>query len=217
MNPYCQDRDLLSIEPAVFASAAFPSQQLISGSDGVTSETTFTSAASDFQDAGLGAGMVLCTYTTGPAEGRSYEIISVDSATALTVSVLRPTPEAEPVPPPAGSELSFHVRTFAPQIQNVTQTLSEKLRQIAEAAGIASADFADSSQLRIAAAHGALASVFLARAETTGSHDPHWRKAEYHRRQFQQRQLQLRLAVDQDGDGVAEQTRTLGSVRLMRT
>ncbi|MBN1941813.1 MAG: hypothetical protein JW849_00805 [Phycisphaerae bacterium] len=213
---FCQDRDLLCIEPIVYLSGGAGGQSLAAGADGAIAGTTFTSAGSDFVSAGVQAGMVLCTYDTIPAEGRAWEILAVDSATTLSISVLRAEVDGPAVAPPAGTGLSFHVRSFGPQMRGVSATLAEKLRQIAEVAGVASADFADSAQLRATTAHGALAGIFLARADNARPHDANWIKAEFHRAEFLRLQDQLRLAVDLDGDGVAEQTRTLGNVYLKR-
>lgn len=216
MSDFCQDRDLLSIEPGVFIGGGFPSQELISGSDGVISGTTFTSSASNFTAACVEAGMVLCTYTTTAAEGSAFEIVSADSTTSLNLSVLRAGLEAASVAPPAGSNLHFYIRTFGPQIRTVSAALSEKLRQIVEVSGVDAADYADSAQLRITAAHGALAAIFVARSENAVSSDVNWIKAQYYHDCFRRLQLQLRLAVDADGDGLAERTRTLGNVTLRR-
>ncbi len=216
MDYYCQDRDLLSIEPIVFIAGGFPSQQLINGTDGSISGTTFTSAGSNFSTAGIKAGMALCSYDTTPSEGNAFEITSIDSATQLTISVLRGSSEDSPTPPPAGSNLSFYIRTFEPQIKMTSSTLGEKLRQMSELAGIDNADFADSEQLRITTAYGTLSSIFTARAENAAAHDANWIKAEHYRNEYRKLQLQLRLAVDEDGDGLAEKTRTLGNVILRR-
>ena len=181
MDNFCQDRDLLGVEPRVFLDGGFPSQQLIAGGDGNLSGTTFTSATSDFQSAGLGAGMVLTTYTASAAEGNALEIVSVDSATSLTVSVLRADAESAAVAPPAGTGLNFHVRTFSPQIRGTSATLAEKLRQMIEVGGICAADFADSAQLRRTTCYGALSGIFVARAENAAPFDANWIKAEHYR------------------------------------
>jgi len=216
MRMFCEDRDLLSIEPVIFIGGGNVGQQLIGGSDGVLSGTTFTSTSSDFESAGVDAGMVLCTYTDNPAEGSAVEIVTVDSATALTVSVLRGDVEDAPIPPPSGSSLGFYVRTFAAQIGTVSETLAEKLRQVEEATGISKAEYADSQQLRTTAVSGSLSSVFVSRADNATDRDANWVKAEHYRQQFDRQQLQLRLVVDSDSDGTAEQTRTLGNIILRR-
>jgi len=216
MSEFCKDRDLLAVEPVVFLGGGFPCQELVAGTNGAVSGTTFTSAGTDFQAAGITNGMVLCVYTTIPAEGSALEVVSVDSATALTVSVLRADPDSDPVGPPAGSDLSFRLRTFRPQIRGVSDTLAEKMRLISEVSGIAQADFANSAQLARTCACGALASIFVARAENAAPSDANWTKAEHYRGEFLKLQLQLRLVVDRDGNGRAEQTRTLGNVTLRR-
>ena len=91
-----------------------------------------------------------------------------------------------------------------------------KLKELSEATGIAGADFADSEQLRITTAYGVLAGIFLAQADNARPHDANWIKAEFYRTEFRRAQNQLRLVVDSDGDGIAEQTRTLGNVFLKR-
>lgn len=217
MNEFCQDRDLLGIEPGLFLTACPTGSQLTSGSDGQLDGTTFTSTTADFPAAGVEAGMVLTVTTTIPSEGRAYEIISVDGAGQLTVSVLRASTEDAPVAPPAGGGLSFRVITYKPQIRRVCDSLAEKLRALVEAAPVAAEAHVDSAQLRLTAAYGTAATVFLARAESPSLTDPHWAKAERYQREFTRMQMQLRLAVDADGDGFAEQTRTLGNVRLRRT
>jgi len=216
MTMFCNDRDLLAVEPVIFIGGGFVGQNLITSGDGVLNGTTFTSPGSDFISAGVEAGMVLCVYSANPAEGDGLEIVSVDSTSELTVSVLRGSADDEAIAPPAGTGLSFYVRTYAAQIANVSGTLSEKLRQILEVAGVCSGDFADSSQLKTVAAYGVLSSIFVARADNATAQDANWTKAEHYHKKFHEQQLQLRLAVDSDGDGVAEQTRTLGNVSLRR-
>lgn len=217
MSPFCLDRDILSIEPVTYLGGGFASvQSLIAGSDGALAGTTFVSASSNFTTSGVQAGMVLATTATILSEGSAWEIVSVDSATQLTVSVLRADPDTPPIAPPAATNLTFCVRTLAPRIRAVSETLAEKLRHLAEVAGIDSADFADSNQLRRATACGTLAGVFLARADNARPDDANWIKAEHYRREFRQAQSHLRLAVDLDGDGTAEATRSLGNVTLRR-
>ena len=216
MNRFCTDRDLLATEPSAFAADGFGAAALASGTSGGVSGTTFSASGVNFTAAGVEAGMVLTTSPTIPAEGDAWEIVSVDSPTTLTVSILRADPESAAVAPPAASGLSFFVRTFAARIVNVSEAMAEKLRRITEAAGIASSDFADSNQLRRAAVLGTLAELFRARAENARTEDAHWTKAEYYQNEFLAAQNRLRLAVDLDGDGRAEETRSLGNVLLRR-
>jgi hypothetical protein len=216
MRQFCKDRDLLGMEPAAFLGGGFPARRLVRGTDGELAGTTFTSAGNDFAAAGVEAGMVLTLYTTTPAEGWAVEIVAVDAPTTLTVSVLRTSDQNPPVGPPPGSGLSFLVQSYDVQIGRVSDTLAEKLRRLSEAAGLAAADYADSVQLTTTTCYGVLADCFTARSASSEPNDANWSKARHYRELFQASQLQLRLAVDEDGDGFAEQTRTLAHIRLRR-
>jgi hypothetical protein len=215
MDQFCNDVDLLAIEPGIFLGGGRPGQLLAAGAGGSISGTGFVATGRDFVAAGVSAGMVLCVYTTSPSEGVAYEITSVASG-SLGISVLRADACQPIIAPPAAEGLSWQVCTFAAQITTIGRTLAEKLRLFQEVGGIKVATFADSSQLRATAANGTLASIFVARAENAAPSDANWIKAQYYRRQFLDLQLAMRLVVDVDGDGVARQTRTLGNVTLRR-
>jgi len=216
MTAYCQDRDLLSIEPIIFLGAGFPSQQLTAGQNGLCIGTTFSASGADFTSTGVEAGMVLCSYATIPAEGIACEIVSVDSATSLTVSILRADTDASPVPPPGQSDVSFHVRTYGAQIRTVSDALAKKLQQIADLYPTANPSFADSAELRLAAAYGTLAEVFTARADNAETSDPNWIKRRHYQRLYQDIQPRLRVAADTDADGQTEQILHLGNLKLRR-
>src|SRR5688500_17432910 len=100
---FCNDTDLLHWEPSIFKDAALASQTLISGT-GDLSGTTFTldSAGSLVTSHVAGGNVVVLTGTNLG----SYPIVSVNSATQLTLSVLYdglyPIGGA-PVPSPVGS------------------------------------------------------------------------------------------------------------------
>jgi len=213
---FCQDRDLLCIEPVIFIGGGFASQQLIGGIGASIAEGKLHWQEGDFASAGVKPGMAVNIWQTSPCEGNAYEILSVDSASELTIPVLRAGSSGPAVAPADCEGASFHVRTFEPQIQAASAVLAEKLRLLGEATGVAAAGFADSAQLRTAAAYGALERIFTARSENASSGEANWIKAQHYREIFRQQQVQLRLAVDVDGDGVAEQTRTLGNVQLRR-
>jgi hypothetical protein len=216
MTDYCQDIDLMGIEPAIFLATSPPGQALLAGSAGAISGTTFTASGVNFQAAGVAAGMVLTVHRGNVAEGSAYEIVSVDGIGRLTVSVLRFDGAQPPTAPPTASGLSFLVRTFRQQIHRVCASLGEKLRSMVESSPVRSAGFADSMQLRLAAATGTIATLLVASAERATVDDPNWVKAQHYHNLFNRMQSQLRLAIDVDGDGLAEQTRSLGNVTLRR-
>ena len=217
MNEFCQDRDLLALEPAIFLGGSFVTQQLTGGGDGVSSGMTFTSASSDFVASGVQAGMVLTVYDAAPSEGNAFEIVSVNSATTLTVSILRADASIPPLAPRMSGR-SFFVRTFRPQIQGVSRTLAEKIKLFAELCRVPAdkAAFADPDQLRSATACGALPGIYLARAASATPDDANWLKSEHYRQEFVRLQSQLRLAADTGPGPCGQQTHTLGNMLLRR-
>lgn len=217
MHEFCQDRDLLAVEPRLYLSAAPPQQQLAAAGDGELGGVSLQSASTDFPAAGVAAGMVLTVHYGSVGEPTPLEILSVDGPGQLGVSVLRPDAEAAAIAPPPGSGVGFQVRTYAVQIRDVSAALAERLRAVSEAAGVRAADYADSAQLRRTACLAALAGVYAARAEDADPRDANWAKAEHYARLFRRSRLELRLVVDADGDGVAEATRSLGNVTLRRS
>jgi hypothetical protein len=124
MLTFCNDIDLLHWEPNILRDAAFASQTLISGT-GNLAGSTFTIAAGSFLTAHVAQDQVIVL--TGATAG-SYPIVSVDSATQLTLSVLYdglfPT-SGDPTPSPPGTAngLTYAIRTFWPQRRIVSELL----------------------------------------------------------------------------------------------
>lgn len=217
MTAFCSDRDILAIEPLAYLAGGFDTAQTLrTGSDGVLASTTFTSATGNFLTAGIAPGMVLTTSANVLPEGSAVEILAVNSATELSVSVLRTSTDDDPVAPTAGTALHYALRTYAARIALVSNEIAETLRRLRETNPIDPTAFAPNDQLRKAAASGVLAGIYLARAQNARPHDANWIKAEYYRLEYRRLLTTLRLAVDADGDGTAEQTRSLGNVQLKR-
>src|SRR5437773_3265922 len=121
---FCTDIDLLHWEPNICRDAAFASQTLISGT-GDLAGTSFTIASGSFADAHLTADQVIVL--TGDTSG-SYPVVSVDSATQLTISALYDglfptTGGATPTPPGTASGLDFVIRTFWPQRRIISELI----------------------------------------------------------------------------------------------
>ena len=118
---------------------------------------------------------------------------------------------------PAGhsSGLTYCVRTLAAVIEQLGSELSERFRRIGESAGILPENFADSKALASTAAFGVLARVYRGMADSS-TKDVRWLKAEHYAAEYERMCSRLRLSVDTNGDGTAEQTRSLGNVRLRR-
>lgn len=215
MTAFCDNRDILLLDPAAFLLDSGEAVTLGEGSNGAISSTTFTATGGGLDDPDP-AGMVLCVHDSVWAEGEALEILSASSSTAMTVSRPRSNAADSPIAPAARTGLTYAIRSFGHRISMVSQQLSEILRYSTETAGIAQAEYADSAQLRRVTAVGVLAEVFAARASLPDSQDVYWHKARHHRQSFLALRSQLLLALDMDGDGTPEETRCLGQVRLRR-
>ncbi|MBT3278760.1 MAG: hypothetical protein HN909_07745 [Phycisphaerales bacterium] len=213
MTLFCTDRDLLALEPLVFLQGS-ACQQFAAGDDGALAAGAFTSASASFA-ASILPGMVLTTSATIPAEGTCCEILSVDSPTALSVSLLRTSSTDGPVAPPDATGLSWRVRTFAAHSTEASAALGEELRAQSEVDFDAD-DFSPSDQLRRLCAFRALAAIFLGRCQKAAQDDLNWIKAEHYRAEARRLRTQLTLVTDTDADAQRDTSRSLANVQLRR-
>lgn len=214
MERDCQDRDLLTAEPALFAGEDEVAQVLCMSNAAAIAAGKLT-AQFNFANAGVRAGMVAAVWQPAALARWCYEIVAVDGQ-QLSLSIPRAGGTTLVLPPPDGQDLCMTVRTYAAQIAAVRDELLARLRMIREAAAPATIEFADSEQFRQAVAAGALAAVFAARASDASERDANWLKAQTYLGQFQRRQIQLRVAIAPDSSGQPRYTRALGNVQLRR-
>ena len=218
MTTFATDTDLLHYEPNLFRDAAFASQTLIAGT-GDLAGSVFSISAGSFNAAHVTPDQVIVL--TGATSG-SYPIVSVDSATQLTLSVLYdglyPT-SGDPVPSPPGtaSGLAYVVRTFWPQRRIVSEL-------IVSACGLDPADVEAAAEqivnpvaLKHACTLGSLHLVYsaLAAAAEEPTEALLDRVSEYERR-YRAALRAARVQLDLDGDGHAEIVRPLSVVELQR-
>ncbi len=123
---FSNDVDLLKWEPTLFRDGYLRSQTLAEGDDGQLDGVTFTAANGQFESRGTRTGHVI-HLRDGQTQDGSYEIVSVDSETQLTVSVVRADEEDNPVAPPAGLDLHYRISTFDPQAEAISGALLQYL------------------------------------------------------------------------------------------
>ncbi len=213
----CDDRDILKYEPALFG-ANHPANQVIAvGSAGVLAGTTFQASGANFVSAGVEAGDCLYLKSADGKLDGVYEIATVDSATQLCVSVLRADSEANPTAPPAGSDVTYRISTFKPQIVDVSLLLMEYLWiKPGETIGDVCADeILESDEVRQLCAIGTIAAAYrtLASGVSDDNFKGKWQKYE---EMFGQGMERCRVVIDKDGDGVADSIRYGGCGRLFR-
>lgn len=217
MVKFSNDVDILKYEPVLFGELYLPWQVLIEADGGAVSGTTLTASGVDFIAAGVEAGGVVYLRSgDGDIDG-AYEIVSVDSATQLTVSVVRSDDDNDAVAPPAGSDLHYRVCTYEPQATEAAYALTEYfgIRPGDPASDVSSDDVLDKDVLRRASVFLVISSLY---AMIAGRDDGegYWVKSHYYRKCFGQARSRARVSIDAGSDGVADKISHGGSVRLTR-
>lgn len=218
MAKFCTDVDLLKWEPVLFRELALPSQTLCGSDDGVVLGTTLTSAEASFNNAGVEAGNVIHLYNGESEIDGCYEVVAVDSATSLTVSVVRANDNATPIAPPAGTDVRYRISTFGPQAEEAAYGLLQYFGiDASESDNVVDVnDIVDQTVLRQASVFAVLAAVFASSAASINDNANLWQKSLRYQKLFQEARVKVRIGIDHDDSGTAEQFRIGGTVRLRR-
>jgi hypothetical protein len=218
MLVFSNDVDILKYEAVVFGDLHFGWQVLCEGAGGEVSGTSFTKTGEDFVSAGVGAGGVIYLKSADGMLDGAYEIVSVDSASEVIISVLRADSEGDAVGPGDASDVSYRVSTFGPQANEVGFELTQYfgIRPGRPDSEYDADDIVDSSGLRSASVYGVLAKVYMALAVRLDGDDGFWKKSLHYQGLFERAKERCRVSVDIDGDGIGERTIVGGSLRLVR-
>lgn len=217
MNSFSNDVDILKYEPSLFDDLHFASQVLISGSGAEITGATFNAPGANLNAAKITAGMVVYLQSADGVVDGAYEIVSVDSATQLTVSVLRADGQSEVIALADGEDANYRICTYQPQSSEVFLQLTQHfgLRPGATDGSYSADDILDVSALRQVSVYGVLSIIF---ATLAGKADEanFWAKSKYYRQLFEKALQRSRVSIDLGDDGVADSVRSGASVRLLR-
>jgi hypothetical protein len=211
------DRDLLVLEPNVFRDLAWVGQRLSRGT-GTISGTTLTIASPEvaLDAAGVTAGHVVVV------AGVAYEILARLSGTQLTISRIRDDAAGAAIPPTAATNVECVIATFGPQIA-MAHAEVVKLAGLARAGtaeatadGVSDANIVREPGVVRLEALGALAIIWAGASGLLGPDSPGAERAKWYQSRFIAERSRVRVAVDADGDGVAEDLRGLSVGRMTR-
>ena len=217
MVQFSNDADILKYEPILFGELHLPGQVLTAGTGGTLSGTTFTAIGADFVSAQVSAnGVIYLQSADGLLDG-SFEIVSVDSATQLAVSVVRAAPDDEPIAPPSANDISYRISTFGPQANEAGFQLTEyfSIGPGDPASVYDVEDVMDTNVLKRASVFAVIASIYAMLA-SKAEDENFWKKSLHYQRLFEKARGRCRLSIDVGSDGVADVTKTGASVRLVR-
>ncbi len=215
MACFSNDADVLKYEPVLFGELHLPSQVIASGTAGLLSGTIFTVAGADFVSAGVSTGGVVYLVGGDGVLDGAFEIVSVDSAAQLTVSVVRADDADAAVAPPAATDVSYRVSTLRPQAEQAAYVLTEYF-------GIApgdpdseygAEDVLDTEGLRRASAFKVIASVY---ATLAGGDERLWEKSRHYERLYDGARARCNVSVDAGDDGVADRSMVGACGKLVR-
>ncbi|MFH1716962.1 MAG: hypothetical protein ABIF19_06395 [Planctomycetota bacterium] len=217
MTIFSNDADILKYEPVLFGELHLPWQVLAAGTGATLSGTTLTASAADFVSAQVATGGVVYLQSADGTLDGPFEIVSVDSATQLGISVIRSDPNDAAIAPPAATDISYRISTFGPQANEVALQLTEYfgIRPGNPASPIDIADVLDASVLRLASVF-AVISVVYAMLAGRANDENFWSKSLYYQRLFAKARGRCRLSIDVGDDGVADVTKIGAAGRLVR-
>jgi len=217
MVQFSSDVDILKYEPVLFGELHLSSQVLTRGAGAALSGTTLTDGAGDFVGAGVEAGGVVYLNSTDGMLDGAYEIVSVDSATELTVSVLRADVADSPIAPAQTGDISYRISTFAAQASEAAFQLTEYfgIQPGNPTSEITTENIADMEGLRRASVFLAISGVYATWANQIAS-EGHWQKSLHYKQLFEKARQRCRLSIDLGTDGIADMSRLGGAIKLVR-
>jgi len=217
MVTFSNDADILKYEPILFGELHLPWQVLAAGTGASLSGTTLTASGADFIAAQTQAGGVVYLQSTDGSLDGAYEIVSVDSSTQLSISVVRAESTETAVSPPAATDISYRISTFGPQAAEVGFQLTEYfgIKPGNPASEIDTDDILDTSVLRLASVFAVISSVYAMLAGKIKDQN-YWNKSLYYQKLSAKARGRCRLSIDVGTDGLADVTKIGAAGRLVR-
>ncbi|KPL25539.1 MAG: hypothetical protein AMJ75_00615 [Phycisphaerae bacterium SM1_79] len=217
MVSFSKDVDILKYESILFGELHLPGQVLAAGTDGALDGTTFTASSADFVNAKVSAGGVVYLQTGDGLLDGAYEIVSVDSATQLIISVVRSYSDDAAVAPPSATGISYRVSTFGQQASEVGFQLTGYygIKPGSPDSIYSAEDVFDTTVLKRASVFGVI-SIVYAMLASKAKDDNFWKKSLHYQRLFERARERCRLSIDVGYDGVVDLIRDGASVRLVR-
>ena len=169
-----------------------------------------------FDLTGIQAGNVIYIKGSSGHEG-AYEIVSVDSASQLTVSVVRGDESGDAVAIGNDNDVEYRVCSYDVQAGEVMFTLTQYfgLQPGCPESGYTVDDILESSGLRQASAYAVIASVYATLAGKEDE-DGYWKKSYHYQKLFEKARERCRVTVEAGTDEYGDRTNTGGSFRVIR-
>lgn len=212
---FTQDRNLLTLEPSLFRDCSWLAQQLGRGEARLESGHAIFESGSINRDAAQ-PGMVLLV-------GRApLEITQIIDEHDVVVSLLRPSLDADPIPPADRSAAPAVCTTFTPQIALMHAQILAMLG-LAPAGSPPAPDqltedhITNPNDLALLESLGALHLIFAGLAATTGPDSIAWQKADMYAKRTARERFRAQAKLDTDADGQPDAARRCAVIHLIRS
>lgn len=209
---FSKDRDLVVHEPGLMRDVGWAGQRRLSVLGSVNG-TQLTISSGSFLDSGVEAGHVVVF------DGVTLEVVSVDSASVATVSLLRGDITGSAVPPISASNRGVVVHDFSAQRTIVHRQVLTMLGVDAageSGLGIDESMVTNPGALTRLESLGTLHLIYAGASAPGRAADRYEQRAELYRQRYQRERESVVAMIDIDGDGIAESTRRPNAIVLSR-
>lgn len=207
---FAKDRDLLVIEPGLFREVMWNGQRLLSGT-GDLAGGLLTLTSGSFIEGAIGPGHVVLI------DSVPMEIVSVQSATVATVSIMRGDTNSSFIPGKWVEGAAVEVFTFEPQIAIVHRQILAMIGIDADDPdGVGDSAVTNPGALMVLEALGALHLVYASAGAPGRGGEGFLDRAKQYQQRFSLQRGSVVAMIDLDGDGIAETRRHPNSFVLTR-
>ncbi len=216
---FSNDVDIMKYEPILFGDLHFAGQVLASGNDATVGNSILNADDGNFINTQIAVGMVVYLQNEDRTIDGAYEVVSVNSATQLAVSIMRADSQTDAIPVQDGDELSYRICTYQAQSNELVLQLAQHfgLRPGISDGQYSVDEILDTSVLKQVSVYGILSVVYATLAgKADGDKENFWKKSSYYRQLYEKSLQRCRVSIDLGDDGVADSVRSGGSIRLMR-
>jgi hypothetical protein len=203
----------------LFGDLCFAGQELTSGNGAAISNSKLNALGANFINAQIAAGMVVYLQSEDGSVDGGYEVVAIDSATELTISVLRADNQTQAIMVPDSSDVSYRICTYQAQSNEMFLRLTQHfgLRPGIADGKYSVDDILDTSVLKQVSVYGILSLVYATLADDANqAKESRWKKSEYYRQLYEKALQRCRVTIDLGDDGVADSVLSGASVRLLR-
>jgi len=218
MNSFSKDADILLYEPILFGDLNYAGQEITSGSGAAVSGSVLTAANANFTDSQVQTGMVVNLRSEDGSIDASYEIVSVESQTQLSISVMRADGQTDIIPVKDAENINFRICTYQAQGSEIFLQLTQHfgLRPGTADGQYSADDILDVSVLKQVSVYGILSIVYGTLSGGGDDKENCRKKSEYYRRLYEKAMQRCRVSIDLGEDGIADFACDGASVRLLR-